>query len=100
VPTLSDEQPRIVFDAYAQGVPVIASSTDGNRAVIEDGVTGTLFARNDEKALADVLERYAANPAPLETMGLGSLAIGRRVTHRGMHENRWRILVEQFGYQA
>jgi glycosyltransferase involved in cell wall biosynthesis len=32
VPTLSDEQPRIVYDAYSQAVPVIASDTPGLRA--------------------------------------------------------------------
>ena len=40
VPTISDEQPRIVFDAYSQAVPVLASDTAGLRSCVREGETG------------------------------------------------------------
>ena len=45
VPSLTHEQPRVVFDANAQAVPVIASDTDGLRPHVEHGKTAGLFQR-------------------------------------------------------
>jgi PEP-CTERM/exosortase A-associated glycosyltransferase len=43
------------LEAMAQGRLVAASDVGGHRELIEDGVTGTLFAPDDPKALADAL---------------------------------------------
>jgi glycosyltransferase involved in cell wall biosynthesis len=48
MPSLSDEQPRIVFDAAARAVPIIASDTDGwtgLRPHVENNLTGRLVSR-------------------------------------------------------
>ncbi len=47
VPNISDEQPRIVFDAYSQAVPVLASDTPGLRSCVKDGELGLFAAPND-----------------------------------------------------
>ena len=44
VPSLSDEQPRIVYDAFSQAVPVLASDTPGLRDCVEHGSTGRIVA--------------------------------------------------------
>jgi glycosyltransferase involved in cell wall biosynthesis len=97
VPSLGDEQPRIVFDAFAQAVPVIASDTDGLRPHVADGETGYLVERGDLIALAAAIARATESPAELERLGMNALARAPRFTHRGMHEERWRILVDAFG---
>lgn len=97
VPSLGDEQPRILFDAYAQAVPVIAAATDGIKPYVEEGQTGWLVPRGDVRALADALARAAKSPADLERMGMRALATAPRYTHRGMHDERWRILADTFG---
>jgi glycosyltransferase involved in cell wall biosynthesis len=89
VPNLGDEQPRIVFDAYAQAVPVIAFDTDGIRPHVRHGETGWLVPRDD---LAGAIARAARSPAELERMGLAALREAPRFTHRAMHDERWRIL--------
>lgn len=43
------------LEAMAQGQLVAASSVGGHRELIEDGVTGTLFAPDDPHAIADAL---------------------------------------------
>lgn len=43
------------LEAMAQGRLVAASSVGGHRELIEDGVTGTLFAPNDPAAIAQAL---------------------------------------------
>jgi glycosyltransferase involved in cell wall biosynthesis len=95
VPSLSDEQPRIVFDASSQAVPVIASSTDGLRPHVRHGETGWLFPPGDAAALTEAIERAMAGRVALARMGLAALRAVNGATHREMHRARWRLLVEQ-----
>ena len=96
VPTLSDEQPRIVFDAYAQGLPVVASRTDGLIQCVLDGVTGLLVSRDDVAAWRAAIVDLAARPAALADMSLACVERARGLTHEQMHRKRWRLLVERF----
>lgn len=49
------------LEAMAQGKLVAASDVGGHRELIEDGVTGTLFAPDDPKAIADALATLLEN---------------------------------------
>lgn len=95
VPNLGDEQPRIVFDAYAQAVPVIAFDTDGLRPYVHDGRTGWLVPRG-VASLADAIARASEQPAELSRMGTRALSEAPRYTHRAMHEERSRIFAQAF----
>ena len=95
VPSLSDEQPRIVYDGYSQAIPILASKTAGLQDVIQDNVTGKLVRPNDAIALADLLEASWHDLEPLKVMGMQSLHTARGMTHQKMHEQRWEILIEE-----
>ncbi len=97
LPNLSDEQPRLIFDAYARGIPVLAADTDGLRPYVEDGRTGRLFPRADAAALATLLGEVARSPSALRQMGMRALVAARGVTHEQMHRERCRLLNEVFG---
>jgi len=88
VPSLTEEQPRIVFDASSQAVPVIASDTGGHRPYVEHDRTGWLVPAGDAVALAATIERANSAPGELGAMGLAALAEARGRTHQAMH--RWR----------
>lgn len=88
VPTISDEQPRIIFDAFARGIPVLASATSGNQQIVEHAHTGLLYKPNDVTALAAVLTIAAAEPARLHTMGKTALRSMAFRTHTAMHAVR------------
>jgi len=96
VPTLSDEQPRIVFDAYAQGLPVLASRTEGLVQCVDDSVTGYLVTPGDASALAARVARIASQPGVLVAMSAACLERARRLTHQHIHLARWRMLVDRF----
>lgn len=96
VPSVSDEQPRIVFDAYAQGLPVLASRTDGLLQCVHDGATGVLVPPQDVPALQACIARIAREPALLAEMSAACVARARGLTHQEMHRKRWRLLVEKF----
>ncbi len=49
------------LEAMAQGRLVAASSVGGHRELIEDGVTGTLFAPDDPASIADALAALLAD---------------------------------------
>lgn len=56
-----------VLEAMAVGRPVLASDIEGNRSLVEHGVTGFLFEEPDEfRALA---ERLIVDPALRRALG-------------------------------
>jgi len=97
IPSLSDEQPRLLFDAASQAVPVIASDTDGIRPYVRPNETGWLLPRGDASALANAITRGSRELGALERMGKTSLARAITMTHTEMHRARWHALVEQLG---
>jgi glycosyltransferase involved in cell wall biosynthesis len=94
LPSISDEQPRIVYDAYSQGVPVLASRTAGLRDCIQDNQTGWLVEPNNADDLCNLIARAADNVYELERMGMTALCVARSMTHQHMHLVRQRLLVQ------
>ena len=88
VPSLGQEQPRILFDAYAQAVPVIASDTDGIRPHVAAGKTGWLVPPADAAALAQAIDELAANAGSARDRGLAARHTAEQLTHRAMHQTR------------
>jgi glycosyltransferase involved in cell wall biosynthesis len=97
VPSLSDEQPRIVFDAAARGVPVLASETDGLRPHVENNRTGRLIPPGDSGALAEAMAWWAGNPTVLRSYAMEALSRVRGKTHQAMHAERSRIIARHLG---
>jgi glycosyltransferase involved in cell wall biosynthesis len=96
IPLTGDEQPRILYDAFSQAVPVIASNTAGNREVAVDGETGFLPEPTPE-AFAGVLASCSRQPASLRAMGLRALNVAAGHTHANMHGKRAEVLFNMFG---
>jgi glycosyltransferase involved in cell wall biosynthesis len=88
VPTISDEQPRIVFDAYSQAVPVLASDTAGLRSCVREGETGLLTTSNDVSALVALLQYASQHRSELKQLGVRSLKYAHEMTHQEMHRQR------------
>jgi glycosyltransferase involved in cell wall biosynthesis len=93
VPSLSDEQPRIIYDAYSQGVTAIGTDTAGIRACLTDGETGMLVPPGDAAALADAMRGAAGDLDRLAAMGARGRDLAAQNTHRGMHRHRARSLI-------
>jgi len=66
-----ENQPLVVLEALALGVPVVATSLGGTTELIEDGRDGALVAADQSETLAAALHRFCADPE-------GALAAGRR----------------------
>lgn len=69
LPSLSEGLPRVVYEAMACGVPVIASKVSGIPEVVEDGVTGFLVSPGDRNTLAKRLLWVLTHPKEAHAMG-------------------------------
>jgi glycosyltransferase involved in cell wall biosynthesis len=69
LPTYSEGLPRVVFEAMAAGLPVIASAVSGIPDVVQDSVTGFLVEPGDETALAEKIRWSLEHPDEASELG-------------------------------
>jgi glycosyltransferase involved in cell wall biosynthesis len=67
----SDGEPfgRVVVEAMAAGVPVIATDSGGKREIVDDGVTGVLVPQGDVAALAEAMATLMRDPERRARLG-------------------------------
>jgi glycosyltransferase involved in cell wall biosynthesis len=99
VPSLSDEQPRIVYDAYSQALPILGTRTSGLLDCVQDQHNGRLVNSNDAVALANLLEWSQQYRQALARMGMAARLTAQDLTHWKMHQQRWALLAEQVALQ-
>ena len=100
IPSLSHEQPRLIFDAFSQAVPVIGSATGGIAEIVEHMTSGVLVAPGRADSLREVILWAAHNRDRLRTMGIAARASCQRFTHLEMHRRRYAILLASLdGYR-
>ena len=63
LPSYSEGTPRAIMEAFAAGVPVVASDIAGVRVLVRDGETGFLVPVGRVDALARALDRVRHTPA-------------------------------------
>lgn len=88
------EQPRIIFDAFSQGVPPIATRTTGVLDCVRPGTDAETFAIDDAGQLAGILADLARDPLPIRRLGEAALAKACEFTHLEMHRKRHAFLLE------
>ncbi len=66
--------PRTLVEAFASGLPVIASRLGAMQSLVQDGHTGLLFDPGNAQDLADKLAWAAAHPAQMQRMGQAARA--------------------------
>jgi colanic acid/amylovoran biosynthesis glycosyltransferase len=58
-----DGIPNVILEAMASRLPVVSTAVSGIPEVIHDGETGLLVPQRDPAAIADAVQRLAADPA-------------------------------------
>ncbi|MEO8740898.1 MAG: glycosyltransferase family 4 protein, partial [Casimicrobiaceae bacterium] len=70
--------PRILIEAAASGLPLVATDVPGCRDIVRPGENGILVPERDAVALADALQQLALDPALRERMSARSREIACR----------------------
>jgi glycosyltransferase involved in cell wall biosynthesis len=92
VPIVGDEQPRILYDAFAQARPVIATDTPGNLDIVKGAGIGCLVEQGNPKALAEAMQQLSVDRKLLREMGLRGRQVALLHTHAHMHALRAELL--------
>jgi len=61
--------PKVLIEAAACGLPIIATDTPGCREIVRDGENGFLIPPGDPEALAEAIARLASEPGLRDEMG-------------------------------
>jgi glycosyltransferase involved in cell wall biosynthesis len=67
--------PTVIFEAMAEGAPVVGSRHAGIAEAVDDGRTGLIVPEGDVPALADALERMIADPELRRRLGMAARAV-------------------------
>ena len=67
-----ENAPLVIHEARAAGRPVICSGIGGMAELVEDGVTGLHVPPGDAAALAETMQRAAADPGLLGPLARGA----------------------------
>jgi glycosyltransferase involved in cell wall biosynthesis len=70
--TWYENTPFVVLEAFAAGVPCIASNLGGLSEIVQDGQNGLLFPAGNAKALAAAIERIITEPGLYERLKPGT----------------------------
>lgn len=69
LPSLSENFPNVILEAFCAGVPVIASSVGAIPELVKEGVTGYKVPPANEKVLAERINKILAEADKLDQMG-------------------------------
>jgi glycosyltransferase involved in cell wall biosynthesis len=69
LPSFTEGLPNVVLEAFAAGVPVVASAVGGTPEVVEDRVSGYLVPPGDVEVLATAIGSALASDERLRDMG-------------------------------
>ena len=97
LPSVSEGMSNTLLEAMASGLPIVATRVGGNPEIIEDRVSGLLFAVGDLAQLTGHLSNLAGNPAL--RCALGASARARIVDKYRLDSmlNRYRSLYRELG---
>lgn len=94
----SDKARRVIpnkaFQALACGTPLVTADTPAARELLVDGESAQLVPPGDAEALADAVQRLAADPGLRQTLSAGGLAAYREHASEDVLGRRWRELLE------
>jgi Glycosyltransferase len=94
LPSLNEGLPRVILEAMATGLPVVATSVGGVPELVVDGGTGLLVEPGDEEALADAVCRVLADPELAMAWGRAGREVAQREYEREANLRGYAQIVE------
>lgn len=98
VPSLPGEGvPRVIVEAFAAGLPVVATRVAGIPAVVEDGERGLLVPPAEPRAMADAVHRLATDDELRARIGERARQYARVHTIEAQSDEIMRVVAEKLG---
>ncbi|HTM51981.1 MAG TPA: glycosyltransferase family 4 protein [Bryobacteraceae bacterium] len=91
---------RVILEAYAAGVPVVATRSGGIPEIVEDGVTGFLAPPGDPAKLAARISAALADPDALRSVAGNARRVWRERFTLAEYQNRVLSILERVGASA
>lgn len=88
LPSLTENFPNVILEAFCEGVPVIASDVGGISELVEDGVNGYLVPPGSSDAISQKIAVLLSNGDKLDKMGMNA--------YQKVRSYNWNFLVDQF----
>ena len=79
----------VVIEAFASGLPVVATDCVGPEELVDDGETGYVVPQRDRDALADRIERLLTDDEARAAMGWRARAVAERRYDRAVTAEQW-----------
>ncbi len=95
VPILATNSPNKFFDGLASGRPMIVNSAGWTKDLVEEADCGAYVPAGDGIALADTIERLAADKEALARMGLNARRLAEERFDRTLQASRLLDVLEQ-----
>lgn len=88
--------PNAMLEAMALGLPIVATDCPpgGPKMVINSGENGILVPVNDDKAMADAINKLIENPEYADELGRKAALIGQKASSEVIF-NEWKEYVEE-----
>jgi glycosyltransferase involved in cell wall biosynthesis len=93
IPSLSDEQPILLFDCFSQATPVLASKTLGMAKYVAEG-NGFLVEPGNVEELAAAIRMIANDPSSLRERSKSALRLAQKYNIQANHKLRASIIIE------
>jgi glycosyltransferase involved in cell wall biosynthesis len=91
---------RVILEAYAAGVPVVATKSGGIPEIVSDGETGFLAPAGDPAALATRITDAMSSPADLERIAGNAQRVVRERYTLAQYQERVMSILERVGSRA
>jgi len=91
---------RVILEAYAAGVPVVASASGGIPEIVRDGETGFLVPTGDRAKLAARIRTALANPGALHAIAQNGRRAWRERFTLAEYQRRILSILEKVGSSA
>lgn len=99
VPILATNSPNKFFDGLASGRPMIVNSPGWTKELVEESACGAYVPAGDGVALADTIERLAADPGALAQMGRNARQLAQERFDRTLQAERLLNILKQAAAQ-